>query len=133
MPPVFTPQFDDDTEKELVAESRSLATVIAHLGFYTRDDQRIELDMPVPMPLARHWVERGVRYHPELAVIKPAKSEQGEQIWVPKAAGEDDDAPADDVEAVDPEQLEELKGLVGVLMDRIAEAEALMDQKNGTP
>lgn len=130
MPPKFTPQFDDETEAELAKETRALATVIAHLAFYTKDDQRIELDMPVPLPLARHWVERGVRVHPEKSVIKPAKNERGEDVWVPKKPGEDDDDP-NGLGDVSPEQLSELQGLVGVLQERIAQAEALMNEKNG--
>ena len=130
MPPRFTPQFDEDTEAELEQATRDIAVVISHLGFYTKDDQRIELDMPVPLPVARHWAERGMRMHPDKAVIKPAKSEQGEDIWVP-VTDEDPNTQITDLGDVDPGQLAELKGLVDVLQQRIAQAEALLNSEGG--
>jgi len=117
----FNPQFDDETEADLEQATREIAVVIAHLGFYTKDDQRIELDMPVPLPLARHWAERGLRVHPDLAVIKPAKSEQGEDIWIPIGA-EDPIPVGDDEEA---EKVAQLKDLVTELQQRIEQYEAV--------
>lgn len=116
------PKFTPEQEKEVAAAARSLSTVIAHLGFYTDDGHRIEVDFPMPLPVARHWAERGVRYHPELAVIRPAKNDKGEDVWVPRTA--DDPDLATDWSEVDPEQIQVLTGLVETLQGHLKAATA---------
>lgn len=115
-------KFTPEQEKEVAAAARALSIVIGHVGFYTDDRRRIEFDMPDPLPLARHWAERGLRFQPDLAVIRPAKNEKGEDVWVPRTA--DDPDPATDWSQVDPEQIQALTGLVETLQGHLKAAKA---------
>lgn len=98
-------------------EIKAIADTIRHLGFYDDDGIRVELEMPMPGPLAKHWHQRGMRLHPELAVVKPSRNERGEQVWVPLDAPDPEPAPPGD-----PEQLAELKGVLSELMARVEQA-----------
>ncbi|MBB3040156.1 phage gene 29 protein family protein [Hoyosella altamirensis] len=112
------------TPTDVEAAAAELEQVIGRFGFYDKQNQnmRIEFDMPLPRPIARHLAERGVRIHPGLAVVKRSTGQRGEETWVPL------DAPDPEPEPADTERLDELEAIVAQLQDRIDAARKAQDE-----